>query len=373
MFKIAIAIPTFNRLEKLKICLQQVEKQYTDDRFEIYCVISNIASTDGTAEYLRNLKSEKIKYVISGESCEAGTYFEINLRNLSRSIPVDIDWVWFHGDDDALAQPDAISRIIDLIESSSKKLSVIHACASTRSRNSGKIIKGSLFDICNTIGYHEMLGWMSSLIVRRAQFVNATMQFTEKAIGCNSTEDFHLKKMSAYPHSAAFFKTCASDDAIFIDLPLIGPQDQNQTEESIIRWQKEAVGERYFYIVDDILEMYDSNILIGKLNPVFFRYLNYSLWDRFGQHCITQVLENGSINAREMDNLERIGRIGNMFEDTSERKLFLQWYQGLTSTLTHYLDTIQKLRLAKNGLIESFNLLCLPVYPFEVLKPEQAT
>jgi hypothetical protein len=46
--KIAIAIPTFNRLEKLKVALRHIEAQELDDRFELFCVISNIASMDGT-------------------------------------------------------------------------------------------------------------------------------------------------------------------------------------------------------------------------------------------------------------------------------------------------------------------------------------
>ena len=41
--KIAIAIPTYNRLEKLKFALSKIEAQEIDDRFELYCVISNIA------------------------------------------------------------------------------------------------------------------------------------------------------------------------------------------------------------------------------------------------------------------------------------------------------------------------------------------
>ena len=61
--KIAIAIPTYNRLEKLKFALSKIEAQEIDDRFELYCVISNIASTDGTTEFLNQLSHKHINYV----------------------------------------------------------------------------------------------------------------------------------------------------------------------------------------------------------------------------------------------------------------------------------------------------------------------
>ena len=58
--KIAIAIPTYNRLEKLKVALQSIDKQEVDEGLEIYCVVSSIASTDGTTEYFDTLAGGKV-------------------------------------------------------------------------------------------------------------------------------------------------------------------------------------------------------------------------------------------------------------------------------------------------------------------------
>ena len=60
--KLAIAIPTYNRLEKLKILLNSIDNQIFCKDLELSLFISNIASTDGTSEFLekRKIKEEKI-------------------------------------------------------------------------------------------------------------------------------------------------------------------------------------------------------------------------------------------------------------------------------------------------------------------------
>ena len=57
---ISIIIPTYNRLESVKKCLVSILKTDRND-FEI--IIVNDASTDGTKEYLDNLKNPKIKII----------------------------------------------------------------------------------------------------------------------------------------------------------------------------------------------------------------------------------------------------------------------------------------------------------------------
>ena len=50
--KLAIAVPTYNRLEKLKILLSSIDSQSFCENLELSLFISNIASTDGTTEFL---------------------------------------------------------------------------------------------------------------------------------------------------------------------------------------------------------------------------------------------------------------------------------------------------------------------------------
>ena len=61
-YALTIAIPTYNRLEKLKICLKRLMEQKKIEQIEI--IVSDNASSDGTGEYMTELvkKAENISY-----------------------------------------------------------------------------------------------------------------------------------------------------------------------------------------------------------------------------------------------------------------------------------------------------------------------
>lgn len=60
---LTIAIPTYNRLEKLKISLNKI-LDYTKGHDEIEIFVSDNASTDGTKEYVKDVQKENsnLKY-----------------------------------------------------------------------------------------------------------------------------------------------------------------------------------------------------------------------------------------------------------------------------------------------------------------------
>ena len=51
-----LAVPTFNRLEKLKILLGSIESQVKSSSYHCRLVISNSESTDGTYDFVIGLK-----------------------------------------------------------------------------------------------------------------------------------------------------------------------------------------------------------------------------------------------------------------------------------------------------------------------------
>ena len=57
--KFTIAIPTFNRLSKLKKAIDSILSQKISDQFEFNIAISNTCSTDNTYDYLNKLKKKK--------------------------------------------------------------------------------------------------------------------------------------------------------------------------------------------------------------------------------------------------------------------------------------------------------------------------
>ena len=363
--KIAIAIPTYNRLEQLKLALSKIEAQEIDDRFKLYCVISNIASSDGTTEFINQLTHKNINYVTWNKP-EENIY--LNWRRCGEAIPDDIDWVWFHGDDDFLTDNKVIKGLINIIEQEvCLETSLIHICQARRSRNTGRIIKENLFELCNQLGYHEILGWMSSLIVRCNQFKRAIDFATFPCIEFPDPKDQVLNKYSAYPHSAGFLRVCGNDNALFVDEPWIEPQDEQQTEESIARWAESFHADRYFYVIDDLLAMYNEGILKKKCRLNFFRYLNYSFWDRYATFLIQQLIQNGLLSELNKEHLNSLHKISELLENPRENKMFLQWYSLLCMQIIQYDKARQEVTNLQNKLVAQFNLTNSHTYTFQIL------
>jgi glycosyltransferase involved in cell wall biosynthesis len=363
--KIAIAIPTYNRLEKLKFALSKIEAQEIDDRFELYCVISNIASTDGTTEFLNQLSHKNINYVTWNKPDKN---IFINWGRCSEAIPEDIDWVWFHGDDDFLTNDQVVKGLVNIInQETCQETSLIHISQARRSRKTGRIIKDNLFDLCNQLGYHEILGWMSSLVVRNRQFKLSISSITKPVLNFTSNDDFLKYRVSAYPHSASLLNHCANDKALFVDEPWVEPQEEQQSEESIARWAESFHGDRYFFVIDDLLAMYDEGLLKKKCRLNFFRYLNYSFWDRYATFLIQQLVHNGFLSELNKEHLNSLHKLSELLENPRENKMFLQWYTLLCMQITQYEKALQEATNLKNQLVAQFDLTNSHTYTLQVL------
>lgn len=365
--KIAIAIPTYNRVDKLKFAFSKIEEQIVDQDVEIICVICNTASTDGTNDYLRTLTSKKVSVVI--HSTLENSIF-INWAKCFETVPKDVDWVWLHGDDDFLFENQSVNKICQLIKSKTKEfrdLSFIHACQARRSQNSQQVFNGSLFDLCNTFGYHELLGWMSSLIIRSDVFFSSFAPAYQITYDFQNADDLLEKKFSAYFQSSLIFKSCHDRTALLVDIPLIEPQDTEQTVESMQRWQLTHEGERYFFVVDDFLQMRDEGILKKGVRAMFFRYLTYSLFDRYTSFLIGKVINNGALSARDKEHLVRMKNLTTLLSEPAEAKLYLQWFQEFESTLLDYEFEISNMVNKRNKLLKTHEISGRSIYPFKLL------
>ena len=368
-FKLAVVIPTFNRVEKLKYALSKIEEQVVNADVELHCVISNTASTDATDVYLNELKSTaNVKYHILNKP---GKNIHINWLRCVEFIPEEIDWIWFHGDDDYFVRDDAIQIVVNqILDTKNELVTLIHACQARRSRGTENVYRGTLLGLCNSIGYHEMLGWMSSLVVRKDRFVLGMKKALNKTDQIKNLEDIFKLKISAFAHSAGLLEACISDESLFIDMPLIDPQDQEQTQESIQRWTDEKIGERYFFVIDDLVKLKEKNILKDELTCVFFRYLNYSLWDRFSANIIGTVVNNGVVTNADRENLERIKQISYFLKNAFEKKIFLQNYKLLEDCINNYELSIKIIQNQRNQLANHYALTNTACYPFEVLNAD---
>ena len=95
-YALTIAIPTYNRLEKLKICLKRLMEQKKIEQIEI--IVSDNDSTDGTGEYMTELvkKAENIHYYRNTENVGPDKNF---LNCFDKAVG---EYVLLLGDDDFL-------------------------------------------------------------------------------------------------------------------------------------------------------------------------------------------------------------------------------------------------------------------------------
>lgn len=98
MKKLSIAIPTYNRLEHLKKQVDFLEKEINFKSNEIELLISNNGSTDGTDEYLEELKVRNSNITIINNRYNMGII--ANFKLLVEKAQGE--YFWLLGDDDRL-------------------------------------------------------------------------------------------------------------------------------------------------------------------------------------------------------------------------------------------------------------------------------
>lgn len=139
---IGIVIVTYNRIDKLKVTLEQFSLQ---TRKPSYIMVVNNASSDGTKEYL-NIWSEqlegyrKIVLTMKENTGGSGGFYE----GLSKSLDLDAEWIWV-SDDDAVPELDAIEISYDFLEKCNHTNQISAIC--------GQVINKGAIDINHRKNY----------------------------------------------------------------------------------------------------------------------------------------------------------------------------------------------------------------------------
>ena len=149
MNNIGVVIVTYNRLEKLKKCLEAFDAQTIKPK---YVMVINNKSTDNTKEYLENwadVKTQYEKYNIETEANLGGSggFY----TGLKKALNLDADWIYV-SDDDAFPEIDVIEKSEKFLEKYSDKENLAAFCTKVVN-NEGidywhrAIIKEKLFKI----------------------------------------------------------------------------------------------------------------------------------------------------------------------------------------------------------------------------------
>ena len=327
---LTIAIPTFNRCEYLKKNIDYFDKLLKPTDVRISLTISNSASVDGTADFLHCLHTRRSDLHIFNQKTD---WTGGNYGYLADTVPEDVDWVWFMGDDDYIPDPKALLNLCNLLreKTNDPDFGFVHVCQAKRSRNTGKIITDTTFNLCNLYGYTEMLGWISSLVIRKKQFI-AALKKTDARAQLARDEVAHENSHSSFFQAGYIFEEIFWMKGSFIDLPLVETQELGMTEDTRNRWEMENMGERYIYVMDDIKRLKNNGLPLSNLSPHFFRYHRYQLWDRFIIYQLGLVEAYGDGNrdiqiessmSRFVANWERISSISSYLEESVTKKLLI--------------------------------------------------
>ena len=108
-YEVYAVIVTYNRLNMLKDCLAAVLKQ---TYASLKVVVVDNASTDGTQEYIKALKNERILYINTGKNVGGAGGFH---RGIKEAYLKGAKWVWIM-DDDVIPKPDALQKLMEALK-----------------------------------------------------------------------------------------------------------------------------------------------------------------------------------------------------------------------------------------------------------------
>lgn len=291
---ISISIPTYNRVNFLTKAIEEIKKISEFEEIALHLAISNIASEDGTLEYLEILKKAK-KFNNLEISIFNKKRKEINCNwyYLDKVISNEIDWVWMHGDDDVIIDKDCISLLAPFLRDPTTNFIIVPQVKRI-GLQSPSHLTGTLQSMAESYGLHDLLGWVSQIIVRRHIYHKYAMHHFEITKNVNSREDFISQRYSSFPHVNYFFENFSQDKVVLVYNKIIEeqvrPEDLN-THNAGPKHNR-AFLEGVFFFGEQIAHFLEKK---NKKVPLkFFRYVNKNLIFLMLDMAINNRTMNGS-------------------------------------------------------------------------------
>ena len=261
---LTFAIPTWNRAKQLRVCIDSICEQIKD-RQGFYLVVCDNGSTDSTGKVLKEYsrKYDFFSYKSLDVMREGASWVE--------SVGmVKTELTWTFGDDDVL-RPNALDKVLSIFNKHDD-LYYLHATQTGRTNNSKNLYKAIDFlDLCETYGWIDTCGFISSNICRTNELVQAYSNYYF----------YNDTVRSIFPAAACLLESIYDKPAALYDDDLVGLQEEVQSEETLRRWNLINSNTRYFFTVDALHQLMKRVPALNKtFPPSFFRYHCYHLWDR---------------------------------------------------------------------------------------------
>ncbi|MFZ1614934.1 MAG: glycosyltransferase, partial [Holophaga sp.] len=244
--KLLVVIPTWNRAEYLEKAIQAIsEARAKAENCSVELFVSDNCSSDTTPEVLARWQGVAPWIHMRRWEQHVTIWAQILERALLHS-GLEYDYLWLQGDDDWITDSSAYSKLAEALEASADDPpALVHCCPARRALpGEGVILGGTTEDLCNTYGWHDLLGWISGLVIAR--------ETVERMM---ASAQWKLARPSAFVHAEALLEAAYGRTMLILSKGYIDPQDAEQTEASKERWAKGKVGEAYWNIIPGLLNL----------------------------------------------------------------------------------------------------------------------
>jgi len=260
---ITFAIPTWNRADKLRICLDSMIEQIKEVDDKVLICIYNNVSTDNTEEVLKEFK-EKYPDIVNYKSGEEHLPFAGSFKN-AFMMP-ETEYTWMFGDDDILS-PNGLIIVLDVLKR--KNIDFVHGAEASRVANEQRSFYATTKNLCYGFGFIDVTGFISGNIVKTKPYQNVL-----------NSKDMNLYNKSSFPQSLSILDAFADSPAALINAPIVDNQNRSQTEESCARWQAENIQLNYAMVSSGIEKLISKGKVDKELPNDFFRYLTGNMFGK---------------------------------------------------------------------------------------------
>lgn len=358
-----IAIPTFNRLPQLRRALSALAALRVPGGMQLTVAISNIASADGTSEFLDKVKLPNAEMCIHNEP---DLRTRLNFVFLSKVVPVDADWVWLHGDDDRILDSNALEKVVQVLGAEGHDAaSMLVVPQAKRTRATGRTYAGKTIDLCNTHGFHEIMGWISQLIMRGSVYRSAMEALEKSSVSITSDDSLTSNRNSPFHLASLIFSQIREKITILFDEALIDEQvpESVKPQATANARRLENLHDRFFFVVDDLVAINPD--LRGKCTHRFLRYVN-----KYFEDLLIHIAADDALHSRHTplgisEKLDCLQRLPSILAPGADRDTVQRKVDEVCSTVNAFVSSPNPRTHA--ALEELYARSKQPTFPLQIL------
>jgi hypothetical protein len=295
MIKLTIAIPSKDRLSYLRNNIFHSLSLPDIDGLDVKFCISAASSTDGSKDFLRSLAKKEPRLIINIKNSKRTRWNWIYLAGI---IPHDSEWVWLFGDDDIIVDPTGWGSVLNLLNQANEVGASIVCIPQAKRVPEGELIYvDSLINIAGKFGFHDALGWMTSILMRRSVFMQMITEMRIRFKNIYTDTGLLRTRASPFFHSLKLLEQNAESIAILALQKIVDEQIsvKEKKRHTLVARQEEHLRERLPFTFTEFKQYIIKSDNTKSLN--FYRYVNKTFIDVF-INIISEDILNGKSQAQ---------------------------------------------------------------------------